>query len=68
MAAGMAIRLCSIRLAAVRQILGEAIRDEASRVPEANRCLDAWLALERTQRRGGVPGPVTPCGAGQAVL
>eukprot|EP00972_Heterocapsa_arctica_P091808 13540593-Heterocapsa_arctica.AAC.1 len=41
-----------LRLAAARQILGDATRDEASRVTAADRCQQAGFALERTQRRG----------------
>ena len=60
--------MLDLGLAAATEVLGVAIRGEASRVEEANRRLHAQLVLERVQRGGGVEGPVTPGGAGEAVL
>ena len=60
--------MLDLGLAAAREVLGVAIRGEASRVEEANRRLHAKLVLERAQRGGGVEGPVTPGGAGEAIL
>ena len=44
------------------------IRRKSDGVPEAHRILHSELALECSQRRGGVVCPVTPSGSCKAVL
>eukprot|EP00972_Heterocapsa_arctica_P058869 8675564-Heterocapsa_arctica.AAC.1 len=53
-----------LHLAAARGAPGATDRDEVSRAREADECLHADLVFERTRRRSGEEGPVTPGVAG----
>ena len=60
--------MLQLRLAAAAVILGVSIRREASRLTEANWCLDAELVHEPAQRRSSVQGPVTTGKTSEAIL
>ena len=60
--------MLDLGLAAALEVLHAAVGGEASRVPKSDGILNTKLVLERSERRGGVVGPVTPGASGQAVL
>ena len=55
-------------LAAALEVLHAAIGGEACGIPKSDWVLHTELVLERTQRRCGVVGPVTPGASGQTIL
>ena len=55
-------------LAAALEVLHAAISGEACGIPKSDWVLHTELVLERTQRRCGVVGPVTPGASGQTIL
>ena len=55
-------------LAAALEVLNAAIGGEACGIPKSDWVLHTELVLERTQRRCGVVGPVTPGASGQTIL
>ena len=55
-------------LASALEVLHTAVCGEASGIPKSNWVLHSEFVFERTQRRGGVVGPVSPGTSGQAVL
>ena len=50
------------------EVLNAAISGKACGIPEPGWRLHTQLVLERSQRRGSVVGPVSPCASGQAIL
>ena len=57
-----------LRLAAALEVLHAAVGGESGWIKESDRILHTKLILERTQRRRGVVGPITPRGSGQSIL
>ena len=55
-------------LAPALEVLNAAIGGEACGIPKSDWVLHTELVLERTQRRCGVVGPVTPGTSGQTIL
>ena len=55
-------------LAAALEVLNAAIGGEACGIPKSDWVLHTELVLERTQRRCGVVGPVTPGASGETIL
>ena len=55
-------------LAAALEVLHATIGSEACWIPETHWVLHSELVLERTQRRCGVVGPVTPGASGETIL
>ena len=50
------------------EVLNAAISGKACGIPEPGWRLHTQLVLERSQRRGSVVGPVSPCASSQAIL
>ena len=55
-------------LAAALEVLNAAVGGEPSGIPKSDGILNTKLVLERTERGGGVVGPVTPGASGQTIL
>ena len=60
--------MLDLGLAAALEVLNAAVGGEPSGIPKSDGILNTKLVLERTERGGGVVGPVTPGASGQTIL